>query len=103
MTPENQPVSQEQLREALGRAVETIVAEISNTRQELIARLDAADRRADRVAETLRNIDARISLLTKSADSFDRDNGALHSSFHQQQRALEDLRRRVEALERPQQ
>jgi chromosome segregation ATPase len=103
MTPENQPVSQEQLRDALGRAVETIVAEISNTRQELIARLDAADRRADRVADTLRNIDARISLLTKSADSFDRDNGALHSSFHQQQRALEDLRRRVEALERPQQ
>ena len=108
MTSEDgQPVTQQQLRDALrdalGRAVETIAAEISNTRQELIARLDAADRRDDRVADTLRNIDARISLLTKSADSFDRDNGALHSSFHQQQRALEDLRRRVEALERPQQ
>jgi hypothetical protein len=62
MTPEdaNQPATRQQLREALDRAVETIAAEISNTRQELIARFDAADRRADRVADTLRDIDARI-------------------------------------------
>jgi chromosome segregation ATPase len=102
MTPEdsNQPATRQQLREALDRAVETIAAEISNTRQELIARLDAADRRADRVADVLRNIDARISLLTKSADTFDRDNAALHSSFHEQQRAIQRLTTRLEQIER---
>jgi chromosome segregation ATPase len=102
MTPEDpgQPATRQQLREALDRAVESIAAEISNTRQELIARLDAADRRADRVADVLRNIDARISLLTKSADTFDRDNAALHSSFHEQQRAIQRLSTRVEQIER---
>jgi chromosome segregation ATPase len=102
MTPEdsNHPATRQQLREALDRAVETIAAEISNTRQELIARLDAADRRADRVADVLRNIDARISLLTKSADTFDRDNAALHSSFHEQQRAIQRLTTRLEQIER---
>ena len=106
MTPEetNQPVTHQQLRdalrEALDRAVETIAAEISNTRQELLARLDAAARRADRAADTLRNIDARIATLTKSADTFDRDNAALHTSFHEQQRALLRLSTRVEQIER---
>jgi hypothetical protein len=62
MAPEdaNQPATRQQLREALDREVETIAAGISNTRQELIARFDAADRRSDRVDDTLRNIDARI-------------------------------------------
>jgi len=36
----------------------------------------------------------------KSADTFDRDNAALHTSFHEQQRALLRLSTRVEQIER---
>jgi hypothetical protein len=53
MTPENQPVSQEQLREALDRAVQTITAAI----QALQAEIRAAE---DRAQEFARGIETNL-------------------------------------------
>ena len=95
------------IREALDRAVEFIAAEFSKvrqeltaTRQEITARMDASDRRADRVAETLRSIDQRMSAMTRWSDTMDRDNAALAANYHSHDRAIRDLNTRLERVER---
>jgi phage shock protein A len=106
MTPEetNQPVTHQQLRdalrEALDRAVETIAAEFSTVRGEAKTRAEATDRRLDRISETLANLESRMGTMTKWANTFDRDNAALAGNFHEQQHAILLLTTRVERIER---
>lgn len=64
-------------------------------------RMDSLDRRMDRMAETLTSLDSRmVAALTKWADKLDKDETALATNYHAQQRAILDLQRRVEALEK---
>ena len=75
-------------------------ANLSDLRAELIARLDVADRRGDRVAETLRSIDSRMAAITRWADQTDRDTAAMAANYHAHDRALRELNARVAELER---
>ena len=103
MTEDEKVPSRKDLREALDCAVQTIAADISTMRQELTARMDNMARTVERHTDALRVVQAGQSTITKWADTLDKDNTALGQNYFTQQRAIEDLRRRVEALERPHQ
>lgn len=100
MTPEqNRPAT----KQDLDRAVESIAGEFTNLRQELITRIDNLTRTIERHTQELRLVELGQNAITKWADILDKDQTALGQNYFTQQRAIEDLRRRVEALERPQQ
>jgi len=98
-------------RDVFDRAIDSIAAEFGTMHNEIQAlhgeiksRDEANARRFDRFSETLTSIDARMSAVTKWADTLDRDNAALNARFHEMQRnhqrSIADLERRISALER---
>ena len=95
MTPENQPLT----RADLDRAVETIAAEISTSRQELATRMDRVERNLELATAELRLTTGLLNGLNRWADKLDKDEAALGQNYFTQARAIEDLRRRVQALE----
>jgi hypothetical protein len=82
------------------RAVEAIATEISTVREELSTRLSAVERELERGTESLRIVQLSLNNVNRWAEKLDKDQAALGQNYFDQRRAIEDLRRRVESLER---
>jgi len=102
--PDEKPVTSAELRAALDAAVEGIATEISSFRTEVHERFVAVDRnftdlhrRLDRANEMLTPLQGSSTTLNQWADRLDVDLSQRHRA---QDSAIDELRRRIEALEK---
>ena len=119
MTPDQQPLTKQDLREALDhtaeairaemrtsqesmraelrtsldRAVESIAGDFSELREALTNRMDTLERRFDNQLPIILSIDQRLAALTRQSDRLERDNGGVLSNQAAQQRAFRPARR----------
>jgi polyhydroxyalkanoate synthesis regulator phasin len=77
----------------IDRAAESIMGAALGAIAELNTRIQAIERRLDRIADT-------TTALTRWADRLDGENTALTGTQAAQQRAIDDLARRVSELEK---
>ena len=98
MPTDDAPITRADLTAVLDRFAQAIIGNISDLRQEMNTRFQevdrkfaAIDRRMERMAETMVSIDLRMGALSKWADTYDRDNGAILSNQAAQQRAIDQL------------
>ena len=77
---------------AVSAAQDATVANLTELRAELTARADADARRLDRISESLRGMQIQLAGFSRWADSLDRD-------YPQIDRALREIRSRLDALE----
>jgi predicted nucleic acid-binding Zn-ribbon protein len=90
----------QRVAERQDRAVESIAAEFGQLRQELSARVDNLTRTVERHTEMLRAVQIGQNSISNWADRLDKDQAAIGQNYFSQQRVLDDLRRRVEQLEK---
>jgi chromosome segregation ATPase len=104
MTEDERSEFRAMLREELAAAAQTITAassaNLTDLRNELLARFTDIDRRLDRYHDELLLIQTSMVSLNRWAERLDKDQAALGQNYFTQQRAIEDLRRRVEAIEK---
>ena len=93
--------------ERIEALAEAIIGNLSDLRSEINTRFEEVsrqfaglERRLERTAETMHSIDLRMGALSKWADTYDRDNGAMLSNQAAQQRAIDQLAQRLTRLER---
>ena len=84
----------EEFRERLDAAVVSVGADFSELRQEQRLRLEALERRLDRVSDSMAVLSAEIAAFNRWANRLDRDNADLRSTQIAQQRAVDDLVKR---------
>jgi hypothetical protein len=99
--PDEQPLTAATLRAALDRAVETIAAEISATREELTARMtrefQALHSRLDNTTNMLTLLQGTTTTTHAHIDRMDSLNAARQNATDQ---AIADILRRLAALEK---
>ena len=93
----------EELARKLDAAAEALTLNLSDLRQELKREIKTIRDRMDNLVPTILTIDARMSAISRNIDRFIGDAGDAANTQAAQQRAIDDLARRVAALERPQQ
>ena len=94
--------------ERLGAAAVSFVTSLSELRKELGTRIDALDRRLvalelrmDRIAETTGTAAAELAALTRWANRLDRENLETLNTQVAQQRAIDELAKRLRPPEQP--
>lgn len=92
----NQPTT----RADLDRAVELILREISTTREDTNHRLEGVERRLERVEINTTGMLTQLSALNKSMTDLDKAHIATQAAQTGQQRVIDDILRRLDALER---
>jgi chromosome segregation ATPase len=104
MTPEDQPLTKRDLREALDRAVEAIAIDFTELREEMTRRFDRADQRMNQRFDSLDRRVERIEFQTigmsKSLTDAERLDSATAAALAAQQKAIDDLYAQLAAIKR---
>ena len=97
-----EPLTRQDLTEALDRAVEAITANISDLREELLRRLDTIERRTERMEMNLHAVMLQTTGMSKSLTDAERLDSSFAAQLSAQQRAIDDLYTQLAALKRQQ-
>jgi len=98
----------EQFAEKLGAAAVSFITDLSELRKELVQRIDelgrrmvALEHRMDRIAETTGATATEVAALTRWANRLDRENLETLNTQAAQQRAIDDLAKRLRPPNQP--
>jgi septal ring factor EnvC (AmiA/AmiB activator) len=100
MTPEDQPLTKRDLREALDHAVEVIADEFTGLRNEMNRRFDRVDQRFDSLDRRVERIEFQTIGMSKSLTDAERLDSATAAALAAQQKAIDDLYAQLAALKR---
>ena len=110
MTP-NQPITRQDLAEAIAaavaelkanqdRTVESLVTSMTDLHTELTGRMDTLERRFDTLTPVIFSLDTRMAAFTRGVDQLITANGQTAGTFAAQQRAIDQLAAEVAELKR---
>jgi predicted nuclease with TOPRIM domain len=100
MNDDTAPITRADLADAVRQIQEAQVANLAELRAEVRDMLSHADRRADRMAQSLDHLANLYRTIANGLDRTDKDTAALSTNYHTLSREVRELRARLEALEK---
>ena len=91
----------QEFTERLAAATVSFDTDFSELRKELAQRIDALEHRMDRIGETTATIATELATLTRWANRLDRENLETLNTQAAQQRAIDDLAKRLHPPNQP--